>query len=435
MKPITFCIPTAKNEKEYVLLLLRSLKENTEIDKHEILVFIDSDNQNSYEAILEVQKNLPNLKIYRNTSDYQIGGQRNISLMFNAASNNIVCYLQSDMVVGKHFDRYISENMINNSIVLTCTRIEPPLHPASPEKILQDFGVVPEEFKYNEFMKFSEELQKENRPNTPGHFAPFCLYKSVWLDIIGGFDTQFRCSREDSDMIMRMHLLKLNLVQTWESCVYHFTCVSSRGKDWFRPQLDTKIQQKNILQQMADHQELKRFTRKWGFFGHDPRPIFDIGINLDIDQFVQFNVLEFLELYCKTIYLNDKDIANELLHRITFDSEYYTNLRWGYTTNHWTKVKHLFNVENINNHIQYTENFTNTHDININVKYSTLIQNLNENTQQFIININNWINKNNIGKYSIGPFDIEINQKKDLSQEYIKTKNIDLLLNDKFIFK
>jgi hypothetical protein len=32
MKPITFCIPTANNEKDYVHLLLKSIKENTQIE-------------------------------------------------------------------------------------------------------------------------------------------------------------------------------------------------------------------------------------------------------------------------------------------------------------------------------------------------------------------------------------------------------------------
>jgi hypothetical protein len=48
IKPITFCIPTANNEKDYTILLLESLKNNTQIENHEILIFVDSDNQNTY---------------------------------------------------------------------------------------------------------------------------------------------------------------------------------------------------------------------------------------------------------------------------------------------------------------------------------------------------------------------------------------------------
>lgn len=134
MTKISFCIASAKNEREYTKLLIRSLVDNTDIKNHEILVFLDTDNQNTYESLLELKTKITNLKVYRNTEPYQIGGQRNISLMFDAASNDIVCYLQSDMVAGPNFDKYIIENMIDKNIVLTCTRIEPPLHPASPEK-------------------------------------------------------------------------------------------------------------------------------------------------------------------------------------------------------------------------------------------------------------------------------------------------------------
>jgi glycosyltransferase involved in cell wall biosynthesis len=144
---ITFCIATAKNEKEYTKLLIRSLRDHTNIDRHEILIFIDSDNQNTYEELLEIKKELPNLKIYRNTEKYPIGSQRNVSILFNAASNDIVCYLQSDMVVGPNFDTNILKNMTDESVVLCLARIEPPLHPPGPEKIVKNFGLTPEEAK------------------------------------------------------------------------------------------------------------------------------------------------------------------------------------------------------------------------------------------------------------------------------------------------
>jgi hypothetical protein len=35
--------------------------------------------------------------------------------------------------------------------VVSATRIEPPLHPDGPEKILMDFGIEPEEFDEQKF--------------------------------------------------------------------------------------------------------------------------------------------------------------------------------------------------------------------------------------------------------------------------------------------
>ena len=39
--------------------------------------------------------------------------------------------------------------------MVSATRIEPPLHPDGPEKVLKDFGIEPEEFDEYEFDEFS----------------------------------------------------------------------------------------------------------------------------------------------------------------------------------------------------------------------------------------------------------------------------------------
>ena len=40
MTGISFCIATAKNEKDYTFSLLKSLEDNTKLDNHEIVIFI-----------------------------------------------------------------------------------------------------------------------------------------------------------------------------------------------------------------------------------------------------------------------------------------------------------------------------------------------------------------------------------------------------------
>ena len=49
MKKISFCINTAKNELNHIKLLFDSLKYNLKDKTHEIIVFVDSDNQNTTE--------------------------------------------------------------------------------------------------------------------------------------------------------------------------------------------------------------------------------------------------------------------------------------------------------------------------------------------------------------------------------------------------
>jgi hypothetical protein len=55
-KRITFATNTANNTLEYTKLLLKSLKENLDNKQHEILVFIDSDNDGTLEYLRSVKK-------------------------------------------------------------------------------------------------------------------------------------------------------------------------------------------------------------------------------------------------------------------------------------------------------------------------------------------------------------------------------------------
>lgn len=425
--PITFCIASAKNEKEYTKLLIRSLQENTDFARHEVLIFIDSDNQNTYEELLTLQANLPNLKIYRNTSEFPIGTQRNVSIMFNKAKNDIVCYLQSDMVVGKDFDKHIVDN-ITEDIILSCARIEPPLHPESPEKIVKDFGLTPDTFDSNAFNTFVNELQTQKRPILNVYFAPFAIYKNAWIERLGGFDTQFRCSREDSDITIRMKLAGITPVQTWNACVYHFTCVSSRGDNWFAKTAEADY--KNLLQAQADIQEMKRFIRKWGYFGHSPKPVYDISYNIELDHFADINILKFIEPHCSRMYLSDKDVTQQLRSQLEFDSYYYSNLRWNYTREHWNEVKFLFNETDFSKRICYKSDTVQGNTV-ISVKFSELVKLINQSDTQFIIqNIHEIIHDNEVGLYELAPFKIHIHEKNDISKKYIKCENIQLLLNN-----
>ena len=414
MKPISFCINTSRNEREYLLLLLNSLRENTQIENHEVLVFIDSDNQNTYGALTEYKNYIPSLKICKNTK-CPLGHQRNSAILFNEAKNDIICYLQSDMVVGLNFDEHIIKNLTDENTILSCARIEPPIHPESPEKITKNFGLDPEEFNYEEFKSYVKELQNENRPNMDGHFAPFAVYKKTWFDKLGSFDTQFRCSREDSDTIIRMHLLGLNLIQSWNACVYHFTCVSSRGTGWYKN--DDEAKHKNDLQAKADEQELKRFFRKWGYFGHMPKPVYDITFNIELDRFANMEALRAIEPYCATMYLNDWNVVKQLRSRLEFESYYYSNLRWQYTDEYWENNKQFFFLNDFNERIKYTHEVQG--DTIISFKFSDLIKDFNNN-QNILSNIQDLIHQTDIGKYEYGIFEFEIFKKNDLQKTKAK---------------
>jgi hypothetical protein len=323
--------------------------------------------------------------------------------------------------------------MTDERVVLACTRIEPPLHPASPEKIVVDFGVTPDEFRYDEFQSFVSNLQKENRENTLGYFAPFAMFKKTYFDVLGGFDTQFRCSREDSDFIIRLEQNELISIQSWKACVYHFTCVSSRGKNWYK-QDDKEANYKNVLQQHADMEELKRFIRKWGFFGHHPKPVYDIGLFIEMDKFADITALEFIEPYFTNVYINDEMVARQLRETARFKSHYYANLRWKYSHKHWEERHHLFTPVDFDDRIQFTDSVdTIKNDSVFVVKFSDLLKSLQAETSnlRFLIeNSHAVVEQNEVGKFEFEGMTIRIREKNDKSSTYKRANIIDTIMND-----
>ena len=161
MQPISFCINTSRNELEYIKLLFKSLKDNLKSDQHEIIIFIDSDNENTFEWLLEQKSQFKDLKILKNILPVCYGYARNINEMFKFASHDIVSYIQSDMVISKDYDEYILKHVKPNTI-LSSTRIEPPLHGPGPEKHTMNFGLTPSEFKYEEFLKYCKDNRQDN---------------------------------------------------------------------------------------------------------------------------------------------------------------------------------------------------------------------------------------------------------------------------------
>ena len=66
MEKISFCINTSVNEINHIKLLFSSLENNLSSKEHEIIVFIDSDNQGTFEWLLTQKEIFPHLKILKN---------------------------------------------------------------------------------------------------------------------------------------------------------------------------------------------------------------------------------------------------------------------------------------------------------------------------------------------------------------------------------
>ena len=254
MEKITYCIPSKTNLR-YLKTCLPSIRQNAYRDDHDIIIFVDSDEDGTIDWLKE-NADKYNVKYYINpdlgNSLYGIG--RAYDFCVGKSTTAIFTIFHADMMLGKHADLKAYEQLEPNTVVCS-TRIEPPLHPNGGEKILLDFGLWPEEFKEAEFNKYVEEHLNDIKV-TEGIFAPWMMYKSEYRTILGGHDPILHSCREDSDLFNRMLLAGFKFKQPWSSLVYHLT---GRGAGSFDgdPERHKKWQE-------AMNKSTLEFIRKWG---------------------------------------------------------------------------------------------------------------------------------------------------------------------------
>ena len=161
---ITFATNVGPNTIDHTKILLQSLKDNLSHDQHEILIFIDNDNDGTVDYLKSIKSEFYDLKIITHKVKPIIGYARNCNLIVDLAKYDIVSYLQTDMVVSKNYDIEILKEL-EDGCILSSTRIEPPLHQASDKTFTMDFGITPESFKYKEFLNFAENVKSNKSIN------------------------------------------------------------------------------------------------------------------------------------------------------------------------------------------------------------------------------------------------------------------------------
>lgn len=417
MDQISFVINTAVNELNHIKLLLQSLKENLDGSQHEILIFIDNDNQGTYEYLKSIKKDYYDLKIITHKLPPCIGYSRNNNLLVELAKYEIVSYLQSDMVISPHYDTDILKEIEPNTI-LSATRVEPPLHGESPTTITKNFGTDPLKFSLNEWNKYSLTIKKDNTLNY--FFAPITFYRSVWLDL-GGYDTLFRRSREDSDLVQRCLHKGIKLKQTFNAVVYHFTCTSSRGKDWFKKD-NQKSQERVILQQQADQIELKRFIRKWGGFNHGESKLekFDVDLKIINSKNLPIDFIINVEPLFSKVWIDDFEIINNLI-QLTSQEHNIANKLLNFTETQWNKTQKYHNLTN------YKSIFITDKDFN--EKYNVLITinglNFTNEGIQIFQNLHKIIKEYEVGNYEFNNIFISIRSKQLINNNITKNPKFD----------
>ena len=309
MKPISFIQPSRSNLK-YLKWSYNSIRKNLD-PMHEICMADDFSNDGTWEWLQKIAKEDKNVKIHRNEGPKRLGHTILYDTLVNDyATNDIVMIYHADMYALPGLDEEVNK-YIKKGVVVSGTRIEPPLHPDGPEKIIKDFGIEPEEFDeqglLNWFNSYGDMCETET---TEGIFAPWAIMKEDFQSI-GGHDPLYAPqSKEDSDIFNRFVLAGYKLVQTWKGFVYHMTCRGSRFADGAKRNPTGEVFMKNRetdewLQQ--NNRSSRNFIRKWGHFvKHDNlmKPIvppkYDIGF---VVKRCNYEMLYELEPWCSTIYV------------------------------------------------------------------------------------------------------------------------------------
>jgi GT2 family glycosyltransferase len=418
MKQISFLINTSVNTLDHVKLLLRSLKENLAGKEHEILIFVDSDNEGTANYLREQKKYFYDLKVITHKVTPCVGYSRNINLMVELAKHKVVSYLQSDMVVSKDYDLHILNELEDNCILGT-TRIEPPLHPESNEVITKNFGLDPNEFQMKDFLTFAESVRSDKTLNF--FFVPFTFYKEIWLEI-GGYDTLFRRSREDSDLPQRLIQKGIKIKQTFNANVYHFSCVSSRGKNWFDSN-SQEAQDRVHLQNEADQIELRRFTRKWGRFTHGREKL----VRLDMDMVWIGGILsDFfqVEYYFPRIWVPTQELKKQILEAYKVE-HVAANKIMHFTDENWNKSKQFYNQIDYDTVFQVGE--PQEYNIKVTVDMSRDEKGFPLKDQLFLLQNIQYLSdiflQEETGMYDLGCAIVEIKNKVNLANSHIVVTN------------
>jgi len=316
---ISFIQPSRDNLK-YLKWSYDSIRKNGGPEPT-ICVADDFSNDGTWEWCQEMMTTDPNFKAIRNEGPTRLGHTILYDRLINeVATTPIVGIYHADMYLCPGALESVLEHIKPLSVV-SLTRIEPPLHPDGPEKILLDFGIEPEEFVDLEDKLLEQLPSLKQGKTTEGIFAPWFLFKEDFTSI-GGHDPLFAPqSKEDTDIFNRFHLNGYKFIQTWDGFVYHMTCRGSRFADGAKRNPNGEVFMKNRETDewlIQNQRSTRNFLRKWGHYcKHDKlmKPVvphkYDIQFNIENGTYA---LLHALEPWCSRIVIDlDKDKIKEYI--------------------------------------------------------------------------------------------------------------------------
>ncbi len=184
---ISFIQPSRNNLK-YLKWAYGGIRKNQGNHEVEICVADDFSSDGTWEWCQERMQEDSHFKAIRNEGPTRLGH----TILYDRLINEVATH---DIAIIYHADMYLApgaldaiEKYIQPRKIVSLTRIEPPLHPPGPEKILRNFGTEPEDFPEEGFLEwFAKEQATLVDKTTGGIFAPWAFYREDFQKI-GGHD-------------------------------------------------------------------------------------------------------------------------------------------------------------------------------------------------------------------------------------------------------
>ena len=203
-------IQPGRNNLKYLKWAYAAIRKNQGNHEVEICVADDASTDGTWKWCQEMMAKDDNFKAILNDTGKRLGH----TILYDRLVNEVAT---NDVAMIYHADMYLMpgaldaiEREIEEKTIVSLTRIEPPLHPDGPEKVLLNCGVEPEEFKEQVVLDWYEK-NKDASKITPGIFAPWAFYRKDFQEI-GGHDPLYAPqSKEDSDIFNRFQLNGIHL--------------------------------------------------------------------------------------------------------------------------------------------------------------------------------------------------------------------------------
>jgi len=313
---ITFAI-ASKNNFRYVKHAIQYIKENCYRNDHIIHIGIDGED-NELESYY---KDVDGIVITKGVSG--------IAAIYNdiakKATTDFILIYHADMIAGKDMDLNLYKHW-KKGLIVSATRIEPPLHPGDPAKIVENFGMWPEEdvadgFKKEEFNQFVES-NLTNDKITKGVFAPWLIHKEdYWA--VGGHDETLNSHSEDRDLFNRFLLNGFDFIQPWNALVYHLTC---RGGQFEHATKTEELKKRSNNWNQLARNNTREFLRKWGTspkYDEYQYPIVSPKYNIGlVVHNCNLPLLELLEPMCDRIYVDERFEIGRAWDYVEIESEH-----------------------------------------------------------------------------------------------------------------